>query len=90
MYISTDISADRLSLQNYFNLIYKWSLDWQLGQNAPMFNRSTCNPEYSIDNTLLNNVSTLTDIEVIVDEYLNFESHVDQICVKARQRSAFC
>ena len=80
-----------MSLQNYLNIIYKWSLDWRLGASPTKcvnlsINSSTCNPCYSIGNTLLNNVSSVTDLGVIVNQHLNFESHVDQMYVETKQR----
>ena len=79
---SIDVSADYLSLQDYLNLIYKWSLEWRLGLSP------TFNPCYSIGNTLLNNASSVTDLAVIVDQHLTFLVHVDQMCVKANQWAA--
>ena len=37
---------------------------------------------------MLNNVSSVTDLRVIVEPHLNFESNFDQIRVKARESAA--
>ena len=93
LYSSTDISTDYLSLQNHLNLIYQRSLDWYLGLHPAKcvnlsLNTSTCNRCYSIGNTLQNNVSSSTDLGVIVNKHVNFESHVDKMFVKENQMDA--
>ena len=91
MILNGVVLIDYLTLQNHLNLIYKWSLDWQLDLSSTKcwnlsLNSSTCNPSYSIGNTLLNNVSSYNKLAVIIDHHLNFDCHVDQMCAKANKR----
>ena len=87
LYSFIDTNAGYSSLQNHLNLFCTWSLFWQLGLSRIKYitlslNSSTCSPCYSVDSTLLNNVSSYNDLGVIEDHPLKFDCSIDQMYSK--------
>ncbi|MDW0252237.1 MAG: reverse transcriptase family protein, partial [Nitrososphaeraceae archaeon] len=80
------------TLQSNLDNILKWCCDWQL-QLSP----SKCavlsighrgfNYSYTINNMPINRVDTIKDLGVTIDGSLSFDSHINNICAAARQRS---
>ena len=89
-YSSVNVNND--FLQSNLDKLVKWTDDWQIN-----FNRSKCkvlhtgknNPRYKyyIDGKELDNTAEEKDLGVVVDENLNFNSHINQIVKKANRMS---
>ena len=88
---------DRQKLQQSIDNMYSWSQTWQLN-----FNQTKCqilhigenNPKYEYyigegnNRIQLATTSLEKDLGVLVDENLNFESHIDHIIKKASSKKA--
>ena len=78
LYSCVDIGADSLSLQNHLSLLYMWSLGWQFD----IFPTECVNLSLIVQLKIhviqsLNNGSSVTELGVVVGQYLNFEPHDD-------------
>jgi len=85
-------SSSSCVLQSSLDSISKWCNDWQLHlspSKCAVLSISSKSVKYcyKINNTALEHVLNFTDLGVIVDSSLSFETHINSFCTKARQRS---
>ena len=87
----SDIS-DAHHLQDDVCRLFKWSAKWKLKLNPAKckafritLKRSPIMFDYEIDGYVLENVRTIRDLGVVIDEKLTFESHVNDIVLRANR-----
>ena len=83
---------DVLTLQKDLDAVTRWAADWKLNLNAAKcksfkitLKRNFIDSSYSINGTTLENVSTIRDLGVILDQNLNFSDHVSSVVAKANR-----
>ena len=82
--------GDRLSLQKDINSLTSWSRKWQLPFNigkcdALSLGYSNIHMRYFLNGNRLKSVEEEKDLGVIVDEKLNFHSHIAEATAKANR-----
>ena len=87
----TNISQN--NLQHEINTIYNWASIWQMQISYSKCNilhiSSNTPPQYyKIDSNIIAVVDSVTDLGVIIDADLRFKHHLNNIVLKANQRSA--
>ena len=89
--------VDRRNLQHSIDMMFKWTQEWQLH-----FNKSKCkilhigenNPKYTYfigdgdDRKEIETCEIEKDLGILVDNDLNFESHIDYIVKRASSKKA--
>ena len=83
---------DVLTLQQDLNAVTHWAADWKLKLNASKcksfkitLKRNFIDSAYSINNVTLENVTSIRDLGVIVDQKLDFADHVTSIIAKSNR-----
>ncbi|XP_071941051.1 uncharacterized protein [Antedon mediterranea] len=86
---------DAKKLQEDIDKLFKWSIKWQLPFNLDKcsvmhFGRKNNKFQYKMGHAenkkLLQWVSKMTDLGVVIDDKLTFESHVAQVAMKANKK----
>jgi hypothetical protein len=93
--IYTEFSTTMLPnhLQNHLDLIYLWSITWQLPISHSKCNiltlgRHNLTQTFSISSIPITRVESAHDLGVTIDPELKFSKHIDDIVKRAKQRSA--
>lgn len=83
---------DVITLQNDLNAVGRWAADWRLVLNASKckafkitLKRNFVDSSYTINGTKLENVKTIRDLGVIIDQKLTFEDHINTTVRKANR-----
>ena len=83
---------DVLTLQQDLNAVTHWAADWNLKLNASKcksfkitLKRNCIDSSYSINGVTLENVTSIRDLGVIVDQKLDFADHVTSIVTKSNR-----
>ena len=97
LYATIDINSDVNSLQRSLDIIYRWSLEWQLSisfQKCCIFIlnvnlRTDFNYSYvfKLGNIPLEYKNNVRDLGIVVDSKLNFSDHIAEITTRAHQRA---
>jgi len=94
IYLEICCDSDTAELQRDINRLSDWSKMWQLSLSIGKcfhirvgLNDKTNLPVYNVCNATINSVSELRDLGVMVDEKLNFSSHVKAIACRAHLRA---
>ena len=85
-------SKDVIALQKDIDAVARWAADWRLGLNASKcktfritLKRKFIDSSYKINGVVLENVSTMKDLGVILDQRLTFEAHINATVAKANR-----
>ena len=85
-------AADVLALQRDLDAVARWAADWKLVLNASKcksfkitLKRNFINSSYKINGITLENVTSIRDLGVILDQKLDFAEHVGSIVSKANR-----
>ena len=85
-------SKDVVTLQKDLEAAARWAAEWKLKLNATKckafkitLKRNFVDSSYKINGTLLENVSTIRDLGVTLDQRLTFEAHVNATVAKANR-----
>ena len=82
---------DYLVLQNDLNLLYNWSLTWQLSFNILLkYNYLHLGPPhyfepYHINSLVIDSVTSHKDLDIQYDDQLKFHEHTTEFCTKANK-----
>ena len=83
---------DVITLQKDLDAVARWAADWRLKLNASKckafkitLRRKFIDSSYTIDGTKLENVKTIRDLGVLLDQKLTFEDHVNATVAKANR-----
>jgi hypothetical protein len=82
-----------LELQNSLDSIADWAATWQLKLSPSkctvlrIGQTNNC-PNYTVDVVKLPNVDQMTDLGVQIDHTLHFSSHINTVCIRAKQRAS--
>ena len=79
---------DYLALQNDFNLLYNWSLTWQLSFNIFKCKHLHLGPPhhfeaYHINSLVIDSVTSHKDLGTQFDNQLKSHEHTTEVCTKA-------
>ena len=87
---------DCILLQNDLNRMFEWSQSWNMNFNLMKCKVLTITRgyqklcfNYSLDGASLEHVGTFTDLGVVVDEKLSFNSHIEQLITKCNKMCGF-
>ena len=87
---------DCILLQNDLDRMFEWSQSWNMNFNPMKCKVLTITRRcqklcfnYSLDGTSLEHVGTFTDLGVVVDEKLSFNSHIEQLITKCNKMCGF-
>ena len=83
---------DVIALQKDLDAVARWADDWRLKLNASKckafkitLKRKFVDSSYTINGTVLENVSTIRDLGVTLDQKLTFEAHINSTVSKANR-----
>ena len=83
---------DVLRLQQDVDAVTNWAADWKLNLNASKcksfkitLKKNFIKSSYTINGTVLENVGTIRDLGVVLDQKLTFSDHIDHIASKGNR-----
>ena len=79
-----------MSLQNDLNLLYDWSLTWQLSCNILKCKHLHLGPahnfgSYYLNHTTIDTTATHKDLGILFDECLKFHDYTTEVTAKANK-----
>ena len=83
-------SEDYSVLQHDLDLLYEWSICWQLKFNILKCKHMHLGPmhhygSYYLDGTVIDNIDSYKDLGIILDHQLKFHLHTTEVVVKANR-----
>ena len=92
IFCSVESQDDVSKLQQDLDTVVKWAADWKLNLNASKcksfkitLKKNYIKSSYSINGTLLENVTKIRDLGVVLDQKLTFSDHVQYITNKGNR-----
>jgi len=91
LYTTVKSDIDRASLQEVFDRLQQWCIDWQLTINIDKCHvlhtgRNNSNFSYSINGNQISTADAVSDLGVILDPVLKYDAHINNLVGKGFQR----